>query len=283
MNFYEASGCEAREREQAVELKEAFNRSRNWRSVSRSDRRALKDRNHEDSYAANRYSRTVFSRAICDELQSKFCSDPQTLDHDQDVFFLTLLDIRCATDLSPVVPDLRQFKAIMRRGLRGLSYVGMMDVAYYANLAAGVRFNGKRCLFWHLHALVWGVTEREMKRHIRLLNRSGEYLAIIDGLKGVLSKKVKSGTLPIVAGYVLKSPANAYRVWRKDRFDDDGNSLVNADGEILAKFGQKKSKLRHGERVRLFKLLKQVPMTDLAISGGEGKTILARAKRSAAL
>jgi hypothetical protein len=181
------------------------------------------------------------------------------------------------------MPDLEQFKAIMRRGLRGLSYVGMMDVAFYANLAAGVRFNGKRCLFWHVHALVWGVTEREMKKHIRRLNRSGQYLAIADGLKGALSKKVRRGTLPVVASYILKSPANAYRVWRKDRFDDDGNPLLNADGEILAKFKQRKGQLRHGERVRLFKLLKQVPLTELAISGGEGRAILARAKRNADL
>ncbi len=283
MNFYEASGFEQQERDRADEFREAFNRSRNKRSISKSDRRALKDRNQEDTHAANLFSRKLFSRAICDELQSTFCSDPNSLDHNQDVFFVTLLDIRCATDVSPAMPDLEYFKAIMRRGLRGLSYVGMMDVAYYANLAAGVRFNSKRCLFWHVHALVWGVTERELKKHIRRLNRSGDYLAIIDGLKGALSKKVRQGTLPVVAGYILKSPANAYRVWREDRFDDDGNPLINADGEILAKFRQRKGRLRHGERVRLFKLLKQVPLTDLAISGGDGKRILARAKRNAAL
>lgn len=283
MNFYEASGFGQQERDQADEFREAFNRSRNKRSISRSDYRALKDRNQEDTHAANLFSRKLFSRAICDELQLKFCSETNSLDHNQDVFFVTLLDIRCATDVSPTMPDLEQFKAIMRRGLRGLSYVGMMDVAYYANLAAGTRLNGKRCLFWHVHALVWGVTEREMKKHIRRLNRSGQYLAIIDGLKGALSKKVRQGTLPFVAGYILKSPANAYRVWRKDRFDDDGNPLINADGEILAKFRQRKGHLRPGERVRLFKILRQVPLTDLAISGGEGKLILARAKRNAAL
>jgi hypothetical protein len=223
------------------------------------------------------------SRAICDQLQSTFCSDPNSLDHNKDVFFVTLLDIQCATDVSPTMPDLEQFKAIMRRGLRGLSYLGLMDVAFYVNLAAGVRFSGKRCMFWHVHALVWGVTEGEMKKHVRRLNRSGQYLAIIDGLKGALSKKVRQGTLPVVAGYILKSPANAYRVWREDRYDDDGNLLINADGEVLARFRQRKGHLSPGERVRLFKILNQVPLADLAISGGEGKPILARAKRNAAL
>lgn len=283
MNFYEASGFEQQERDQADEFREAFNRSRNRRSISKSDRRALKDRNQEDYHAANLFSRKLLSRAICDELQSKFCPDPHSLDHNQDVFFVTLLDIRCATDVSPTMPDIEGFKTIMRRGLRGLSYVGMMDVAYYANLAAGVRFTGKQCLFWHVHALVWGITEREMKKHIRRLNRSGQYLAIIDGRKGALSKKVRPGTLPVVTGYILKSPVNAYRVWREDRTDDNGNLLINADGEVLAKFRQRKGRLHHGERIRIFNLLKQVPLTELAISGGEGKPILARAKRHAAL
>lgn len=283
MNFYEASGYEKQERDQAYEYREAFNRSKNRRSVSKSDYRALKDRNQEDSHAANLFSRKLLSRAICDALESQFCSDPNSLNHNQDVFFVTLLDIRCATDISPTIPDIEGFKTIMRRGLRGLSYVGMMDVAYYVNLAAGVRFTGKRCLFWHVHALVWGVTEREMKKHVRRLNRSGEFLAIASGRKGALSKKIRQGTLPLVAGYILKSPANAYRVWRKDRFCDDGKPLLNADGEILAKFKQRKGPLRHGERVRIFNLLKQVPLTELAISGGEGKPILARAKRNADL
>lgn len=283
MNFYQASGYEQQERDQADEYREAFKRSRNRRSISKSDRRALKDRNQEDSHAANLFSRKLLSRAICNELQLKFCSNPNSLDHNQDVFFVTLLDIRCATDVSPTMPDVEQFKTIMRRGLRGLSYVGMMDVAYYVNLAAGVRFTGKRCLFWHVHALVWDVTERDMKKHVRRLNRSNEFLAIASGLKGALSKKIRQGTLPFVAGYILKSPANAYRVWRKDRFGDDGEPLLNADGEILAKFKQRKADLRHGERVRIFKLLKQVPLTELAISGGDGKPILARAKRKAAL
>lgn len=275
MNFYEASRFEQQECEQAVELKEAFDRSEDWRSVSKSDYRALKDRNQEDSHAANLFSRKLLSRAICNELQSKFCSNPNSLDHNQDVFFVTLLDIRCATDVSPAVPDLEHFKTIMRRGLRGLSYLGLMDVAYYANLAAGTRFNGKRCLFWHVHALVWGITKCEMKKHIRRLNRSGQYLAIIDGLNGALSKKVRQGTLPFVAGYILKSPVNAYRVWSEE--------VADKYGELKPRFHQKKGRLRHGERVRLFKLLKQVPLTDLAISGGEGKAILARAKRNAAL
>jgi hypothetical protein len=168
-------------------------------------------------------------------------------------------------------PDLDKLKRHIRRGLRGLTYFGMIDVAHYSNLAAGVNFTAKKCLYWHFHAVVWGISEAAMKAHVRKLNKSRFFVPIADGFKGILVKRIRQGTLPKVVQYTLKSPVNAYRVWK---YED-----VDTDGVVLPKFNQRKSTLRPSERIRLFNILKRMQLTDLMMSGGEARTVLAAVKR----
>jgi len=279
MSFFELSGIKQQEIDQAEATVEAFNVSRNSKAISGSDYKSLRIGNKEEHHSANTHSRLIFSESLCEELGASLCSDQVRCLQNKDVFFVTLLDVRCATQ-PRAIPDLKRYKSILRRGLRGMSYVGMMDVAFYVNLVAGSNFrHGKRCFFWHLHAMVWGITLDEMKKRIHQINRSGEMRAIIRGLKGAHAKRVRTGDLPKVAAYILKSPTNAYRVSRKDRFDKDGKPMTNEDGEVVAQFRQKKAQLRHGERVNLFNVRKQLLLTDLVLSGGEGCRITARAKR----
>ena len=49
-----------------------------------------------------------------------------------------------------------QFIQRLRRGLRGLSYLGMIEPAYYVNVCQGTHVHGKRTVSWHLHLLAWG-------------------------------------------------------------------------------------------------------------------------------
>ncbi|MFL6464637.1 MAG: hypothetical protein ACJ73N_09550 [Bryobacteraceae bacterium] len=178
--------------------------------------------------------------------------------------------------------DLESIKQRLRYGLRGQSYFGIVEPAYYTNLQVGVRFTEKQCVFWHVHALVWNVNERKLKARLRLLEKSGRYVAIADGLKGAHVARIKQGTLPKVVGYMLKPPSAAYRVSRRRDLElPDGSPVTNADGEILARFRQGKSKLRPGERVRLFKVMAPLYLDGLVISGGEGAKLLVRAKYGA--
>jgi hypothetical protein len=57
--------------------------------------------------------------------------------------------------------------------------------------------------------------------------------------------------------------------------------LVNADGEVQAKYFQRKAKLRKGERINLFHAMKHLTLDQLAVAGGEGCKLLANAKRIA--
>jgi hypothetical protein len=159
--------------------------------------------------------------------------------HNQPVFFVTLVDMCCATDLSANV-DLAGIKRRLRVGLRGLSYIGVVEPAFYTNLQIGVRFQGKRCLFWHVHALVWDVSRSKLQSLLRKQRAQGKFVAIAEGFKGTDTRKVKQGDLPKVLGYLLKSPSVAYRVSRQDMKQPNGDWLLTDDGEVKAKFFQHK-------------------------------------------
>jgi hypothetical protein len=281
MNFFNQAGIERLERRNNRELKAAFETARNRKLLGRFDQPRLAPSGRMSLCAVNAYSRIWWGRIVCEQISRHLCPGNGT-DQDRTVYFVTLVDINCATSVCDVEPKLTQFRKSLRRGLRGISHWGVIEPAYYANLQVGVRFQGKRCLFWHMHALAWGLSVRKMRKLIRKLEASGQYRAIAEGFKGAHSRRVKAGDLAKVTGYMLKSPCNAYRVARRDMIAPDGNPVVNADGEIQARFFQRKTKnLRPGERIRLFLAMKNLRLDQLSVAGGEGTKLLAEARRIA--
>jgi uncharacterized protein YqfB (UPF0267 family) len=55
--------------------------------------------------------------------------------------------------------------------------------------------------------------------------------------------------------------------------------LITADGEATCTFRQKKADFRPGERVTVFRLMQDMYLDQLAVSGGEGTGMLRRVKR----
>jgi hypothetical protein len=149
----------------------------------------------------------------------------------------------------------------------------MIEPAYYVNVCPGTSYDGKRCISWHAHYLVWGITQADIKALVDRWNKHGVYRPIADGLLGAHASQISPGTLPEVIGYVLKSPANAYRIRKRE--------FVTRDGEIISGFVQRKQELRDSERIRLFSLMKCLYLDQLAVAGGKGSSILNRAKRTA--
>jgi hypothetical protein len=280
MEFFSRTGIERLERRNNRELKAAFETARNRKLLGRFDLAHLAPFERGSLRAVNAYSRIWWGQIVCDQISGRLCSE-NGIDHDQTVHFVTLVDINCATSVSDVAVDIKQIRKHLRRGLRGLSHWGVIEPAYYTNLQAGVRYQGKRCMFWHVHALVWGLSIRKMRKLIRRLEASGMYLAIAERLKGAHSRQIKPGHLPKMTGYMLKSPVNAYRVARQDMIAPDGSYVVNDDGEVQATFFQNKGRLRKGERIRLFLAMKNLRLDQLSFAGGEGTKLLAEARRVA--
>jgi hypothetical protein len=166
--------------------------------------------------------------------------------------------------------------------LRGLSYVGMVEPGLYVNVARGTRWSNKKAVSWHLHAICWGPNRRQIKKRFCRLNREGWYLSILDRQRGADQKEILDARLPnnrdrtFLADklrYLLKSPKNAYRIYKTER--------MTTDGELAPCLRQRKSELRKGDRITLFHLLKGLHFPELAAAGGEGTEIRRRIKRAA--
>src|SRR4051794_37038434 len=232
MDFYANTKIENWQLTELTALRQAFEQSRRRHSLSRGDRELPKARFQNDLLAVNSFSRRKWGEAVSSEISRFFCDNGDGTTHNQDVYFVTLVDVTCARspDDALTEADAEVIKNRLRYGLRGYSFFGMVEPAYYVNLQHGVRYSGKRCMFWHLHALVWGVSGKELKRRLRELVKAGRYVAIADGLAPTHVRKIGQGRLPAHVAYLLKSPSKAYRVSLCDRKDKLGQLVVDADG-----------------------------------------------------
>ena len=80
---------------------------------------------------------------------------------------------------------------------------------------------------------------------------------------------------------MLKSPSWAYRLSRLEEKGPDGEVQTDIDGHALTFYMHGKSELRPGERITLFHTMKNHYLDKLAVAGGDGAGLLARAKRRA--
>jgi len=268
--LFHRSEISGRERASVTLLRQAFDASRKGRSVTSWDRQLLAGRGDA---AVNPLARIEFGRALCRALSQHFNLGPAHPHPDQPLFLVTLCDRECSTTHDADFVNVAGFIKRLRKGANGLSYIGMLEPAYYANITQGSFYQGKRGVFWHLHLVCWGETANQIDARLRRLNAGNVYRKIADGLPAVHKKRIVRSILPRMMWYLVKTPKDAYRIHKvsKDR--------VTEDGEVIGRFGQKSSKLRAGDRVTLFKQLRHVPLHDLAVAGGEGVGILQRAKR----
>lgn len=283
MEFYRNTRIEYWQSREHSALQRAFQESRKRHSLSRGDRELPKGRLRYDLLAVNSFSRRIWGEVLSRELSRFFCDGGDGTTHNQDVFFVSLMDVRCARSPEDRLTeaDLELVKNRLRYGLREFSYFGMVEPAYYVNLQQGVRYDGKRCMFWHLHALVWGVSRKELKKRLRKLVVAGRYVAIADGLDATHTRKIKQGRLPRNVAYIVKSPCKTYRVSVRDREDELGRPITDADGVVLQQFKQGKADLRHGDRIVLFHAMKHLHLDRLTVAGGDGAKLLKTAKRVA--
>lgn len=283
MTFYDNTRIEYWQSRERSALRVAFEESRKRHTVSRGDRELPKGRFRFDLSAVNSFSRRIWAEALSNELSRFFCDGGDGTTHNRNVYFVSLMDITCARSPEDRLTeaDLELIKNRLRHGLRGYSYLGMIEPAYYVNLQHGVRYNGKRCMFWHLHALVWGVSRKELKKRLRKSVVAGRYVSIADGLAPTHVRTIKRGRLPAHVAYLAKSPSKGYRLSVRDREDDKGQPITDADGVVLQQFKQGKSSLRHGDRIVLFHAMKHLHLDKLAVGGGQGASILRTAKRIA--
>jgi hypothetical protein len=221
--------------------------------------------------AVNPKARIQWGKLISQELSDHFHLGRYNPEPDRPMFLITLCDRRCCTSHEDKDIDVPKLISILRRGLRGLSYLGMLEPAYYVNVSKGTYLDGKRMVSWHLHLIAWGESHKKLRKRIDRLNDQRILLPIADGLPAAHQKRISKEKLASKIGYVLKAPKKAYRLYKWE--------IVSPDGEIIPKFKQWKDDLRPGERLTLLRLMQDMYLDQLAVAGGEGTDFLRRVKR----
>jgi hypothetical protein len=271
MRFFHQTGLRQQELSTGSKLRSAIEEARNLRPLVRSHYLQLVNADPRWLNAVNPKARIRWGELVCQELSDHFHLGPDKPEPDKRLFLVTLCDRRCCTSHQEKNIDIPGFIRLLRRGLRGLSYLGMVEPALYSNVCKGARIHGKRMVSWHAHLLAWGETKSAIKTRIERLNNEGILLPIADGLAAAHQKKISKGKLADKIAYILKSPRKAYRLYKYEQ--------VTPDGEIILRFKQKKDDLRPGERLTLFRLMMDMNLDHLALAGGEGADILRRLKR----
>jgi hypothetical protein len=221
--------------------------------------------------AVSPQARIRWGELVCEEFSEHFQLGPDKPEPGQRIFLVTLCDRRCCTSHEAKNLDIHRFIRILRRGLRGLSYFGMIEPAFYVNMCQGTHLHGKRIISWHVHLLAWGESRFSIKTRIESLNKKKILLPIADGLAAAHQKRISRGKLADKFCYLLKPPKKAYRLYKYQQ--------ITSDGEVILRFRQKKDDLRPGERLTLFRLMQDINLDHLALGGGEGAEILRRLKR----
>jgi hypothetical protein len=271
MWFFHQTGLRQQELRTGFKLRLAIEGGRNLSPLQRSHYLQLLHADPRWLNAVNPRARIRWGELICEEFSKHFHLGSTQPEPDQRLFLVTLCDRRCCTSHQEENIDIASFIRLLRRGLRGLSYLGMIEPALYSNVCEGARIHGKRMVSWHVHLLAWGESRSAIKARIERLNKEGILLPIADGLAAAHQKRISKGKLASKVAYMLKAPRKAYRVYKWEQ--------VTADGEIVPRFRQKKQELRPGERLTLFRLMKDLYLDQLALAGGEGAGILRRLKR----
>jgi hypothetical protein len=282
VSLFQHTGISRQEHRSESGLNIAFQESRKRRTITHRDRDLLECNVRRDLCSMNRFARPLWAKAVCQEFQDFFGLDHRNHFPGQPLFFVTLTHDACCTPHDVNFVDIESFKRRLRKGLVGLSYIGMVEPALYVNVAPGTRWTSKKAVSWHLHAISWGENRRQMKKRFRQLNEHGMYLSIMDGQLGAHQKQIPNaylddGKRTFLADklrYMLKSPQKAYRIYKTDR--------VTSGGEVVACFRQRKSELRKGDRITLFHLMKTLYLDELAVGGGDGAGMLRRIKKAAA-
>jgi hypothetical protein len=260
------------------QLHQAFEEARNRNTVRLSDRQLRNVEAGRALVAVNRDARIKWGQAVCQEFGDHFDLDEDRPYPDKQLFFVTLADWGCFTSVDEREVDVGQFIKHLRPGLRGLSYLGMLEPAYYVNIVPTAFSPSRRALFWHIHAICWGETADQISKRIAMLNKCGRYRPIAQGIPAAHHKCIPRSHQPtyhlaVKFGYMLKSPRKAYRLYQADQ--------ETVDGDLIGAFKQKKAPLRPGERISLFHQLKDQYLDRLTLAGGDGVDILRRAKRQA--
>jgi hypothetical protein len=185
------------------------------------------------------------------------------------VFLVTIAEKSGLTTDQPQHINLQGIKRKLGSGLQGLSYIGMIEPGYYCNIyQSGEKQNN--VVSWHGHFLLWGVSRKQLDRHLRKIRP--RFTAIMPGRCAVHKKTIQPDQFGYKLCYIIKSPRKEYSIGRRLNSDERTGD---------ARYKQNSRNIRPGHRVKLFHLMRDMYLDQLAMAGGKGRELLQQIKYKA--
>ena len=215
----------------------------------------------------NAASRINFTRIACGHLMAAVGS----LGTSEPISFVTLIDERFTLGLDTAHNiNLVKLQAWARAELPGCSFVGMVEAALYTNVGL-VKAGMKRAVSWHIHMIVWGVSEARLVELIASLNARRRTLVpgVTAGHYRMLEPEEVQGQLI----YMLKPPISDHRIYQRKRtLSDRETGELHVEG--TGRFKQRKGALKPGNLARMVKVMADRTLDRLAFAAGEGRAVL---------
>ena len=217
--------------------------------------------------ANNMLARTRYARLVGEGLERHALA----LGPDVPLWFVTLIDRRHTVPLRRGAAfKVRSLIGWAHGVLRGASYVGMVEAAYFSNLRM-FPDPGRRFISWHCHLVLWGLTEAEIEALCAAVNAR-----TITAVPGLVAAHYRPLQLEEIFGqglYLSKGQINEYRVWRKSErvVDRSTGDIVRV---LTREWTMKKRPLRPGDAVHLCRAFAGRYIDDLAFAAGEGRAVL---------
>lgn len=205
-----------------------------------------------------RWLRT-FASTVCKHLRAKAPGRRPK----KPVYMLTLISDR-GLQSERSAPSPRELRHEYQRHLLGLNYAGMIEPALYVRLPHGEHY--PRGVLWHMHALVWGISEEDLEERCRRLRRS--YRTLIPRATPAQYDLVRPGDLLQVIWYINKAPRTQYEI-------------TKARDSLVGRLRQYTHPMNGVNSVRLYKHMSDLYLHNLAVSGGDGKALMKQIKGEA--
>ncbi|MFK4488500.1 hypothetical protein [Bradyrhizobium sp. USDA 336] len=265
MSLFKHALIQQHEDDAVGELLIAFETSRKRHLVDEDDEDLVVSGDGASLSAVNSDARLCWAHFLCREMAGLLSYDDVFRSINQPVFLVTLVDIGCARASNEFNVDLKPMVRRLGKGLHDCNYIGLIEPGLYPYIATvGASLDRSQCVSWHLHALVWGIDAKRLKRLVAKLNRTKKYIPISPDQTGVDARRVRDGEFAETLAYLLKRPTMAYRLAKGEK--------PNSSGEI--KFHQYEGNMRPGERLTSYLQMRHLSLPDLWIASGDGKKVL---------
>ena len=219
--------------------------------------------------AVNAKARAKWGRIFIEEVFYFFNVPHDGNSPQQPMFFVTLADKAHLTTDEPQSIHLQRIKRRLGCGLMGLNYIGMIEPGYYGNIyRSGQKEN--HVVSWHGHFIVWGIGKKQLAQHLKRIKCKFE--PIMPGLCAVHKKAITPDQFGYKLWYMVKSPCKEYSVGKRLKLDIKTGAV---------RYKQNSRNIRAGNRVKLFNLLRDIYLDELAMAGGDGRKLLGKIKYEA--